>query len=158
MVDLIKQIGEIGAINVVVCTVLVCMLVVGAVSLKDQLFDKLGILTKKSLRENKINQQLEENTSRIKKLETDFKDMEENLYKKQEEYHEQSVSVRENLRGSQNDLKESLKELRSMMLDKEIDDMRWELLNFANAVINKEIITKSNTTMHSICTQSTSAY
>ena len=34
-------------------------------------------------------------------------------------------------------LQDSINELKTLLIDKEIDDMRWEMLDFANAVMNK---------------------
>lgn len=47
---------------------------------------------------------------------------------------EQSLEIQKKLTDNQQDLKDSILELKQLFIHKEIEDMRWELLDFANAI------------------------
>lgn len=49
---------------------------------------------------------------------------------------QQSIQIQKELMASQKQSDEKLEALTSMFIDKEIDDMRWEILNFCSALSN----------------------
>lgn len=94
MVDTIEKISEIGFSNVIISVLLISMLVVGFISLKDELFEKMGIVTKKSLKDAKINKRLDDIEHRLNDIENNVSKLKDGLYTKQDEYHEESIQIR----------------------------------------------------------------
>ena len=55
---------------------------------------------------------------------------------------EQSFDIQKQLTDSQTLLQNSVENLRKMLVNKEINDMRWEILDFSNAVMNGRVYNK----------------
>lgn len=89
----------------------------------------------KELRENAVNERLDTLESELKKVKTTFLD-------NQETYHGQSIEIRNNLQANQESLSNQMTELKQLFINKEIDDMRWEMLDFASAIMNKRRCSK----------------
>lgn len=129
------------------------------VTLEWLLVDKLGLETKKqreirrSQKELEDTKKLAEQTAKnLSELESrhshDEKEFRENLNKHMAEsekdrkilhqemktYSENRVKDREQSMLIQKELTSSMEKLTTMFLDKEIDDMRWEVLNFCAAL------------------------
>lgn len=136
MIDIINEITKLGPGTIIICIVLVASLVISGKTLWGNLLNAMDLKTGKSLREKELNERLDKMDRRISDVDSKINNTYEEMHNKQKLYHDQSVTIRNELKENQTELKYSIKELRTMLLDKEIDDMRWELLNFANAVIN----------------------
>lgn len=123
-IAIIKQIQEFGFVNVIMSIFVVSALVILIITGGQKLIDTLGLETKASLRDKNIDK-------RLTTLEQKICDFEAN----QEKYHSQSIAIRDKLKSNQSDLKDDIKELKNLLINKEIDDMRWEMLDFANAAM-----------------------
>lgn len=55
---------------------------------------------------------------------------------------DQSFDIQKQLTDSQTLLQNSVENLRKMLVNKEINDMRWEILDFSNAVMNGRVYNK----------------
>ena len=129
------------------------------VTLEWLLVDKLGLETKKQREIRRSQKELEDtkklaeqtakNLSELESRHTnDEKEFRENLNKHMSEsekdrkilhqemktYSENRVKDREQSMLIQKELTSSMEKLTTMFLDKEIDDMRWEILNFCAAL------------------------
>lgn len=123
--------------------------------------EKLGLETKKQRQRKAELKQLDDTTKlaqqtakNLSKLETqhtkDEKEFRENLnrhmtesekdrkalHQEMKQYSENRIKDREQSMRIQKELTSSMDKLTTMFLDKEIDDMRWEILNFCSAVSN----------------------
>lgn len=58
------------------------------------------------------------------------------LHKEMKQYSENRIKDREQSMRIQKELTSSMNKLAAMFLDKEIDDMRWEILNFCTSLSN----------------------
>lgn len=125
-IEQIQKIHEFGEINVVIVVLLVAALVIALKAGWEKLLDALGLETKSSLEKKALE-------TKIAELENKIADFEQN----QHTYHDQSIAIRDKLEDNQKVLQDGINELKTLLIDKEIDDMRWEMLNFANAVMNK---------------------
>lgn len=123
-IKIVKQIQDFGLTNVIMSVFIVAALVVLIITGGQKLIDTLGLETKASLRDKSIDK-------RLLDLEQKMLDFEIN----QEKYHTESISIRDKLKSNQSDLRDDIKELKNLLINKEIDDMRWEMLDFANAVM-----------------------
>ena len=125
-IEQIQKIHEFGEINVIIIVLLVAALIIALRAGWEKLLDALGLETKASLRQKTMDE-------KIARLEDKLKDFEQS----QHDYHAQSITIRDDLKANQENLQSGINELKSLLIDKEIDDMRWEMLDFANAVMNK---------------------
>lgn len=131
------------------------------ITLEWLLIEKLGLETKKQKERREDKEQLESTTELAKQtaknldqLENqhrkDEKEFRENLNKHMTEsekdrkalheemkrYSENRIKDREQSMQIQRELTSSMDKLAVMFLDKEIDDMRWEILNFCTSLSN----------------------
>lgn len=142
-VDSLKQIHEIGEYNVVLSAILLVILITCVILGIQKIKDALGLKTKSEIRKKEIDERFENIEKRISKYESRLNENADHFYNKQKEYHEQSITIRNELRDKQDSLSDkqdglidSISELKRMFVQKNIDDMRWEILNFANAVMS----------------------
>ena len=115
MIEIIERLGEMGPLTVIIIIALVVLLIPLAINGWKEFIDSLGYTTKKGLKEKK---QDEEMTN----LKNDFKDYQKNIYDKQQEYHQQSIDIRNGLverqgklEENQRDLREDIKSLTNML-------------------------------------------
>ena len=96
----------------------------------DQTLLPLFALYKKAQEERITN--LEEAVDNLFK---EINDNQDSLYKKQKVYHEQSIQIRDQLRENQDGLKNSLDEIKSLIINNSIESMRWEILDFSSSIM-----------------------
>lgn len=142
-INALDRIHEIGGYNVMLSAILLIVLVSLVVVAIGKIKDALGFKTKTELRHQEIDERFEKIETKIKNYEARLDENADNFYNKQKEYHEQSITIRNELRDKQDslskkqdDLITGMAELKQMLVQKDIDDMRWEILNFANAVMS----------------------
>ena len=54
----------------------------------------------------------------------------------QHNYHDQSINIRDKLEDNQKVLQDGINELKTLLINKEIDDIRTTILDFSNTVMN----------------------
>lgn len=142
-INALDRIHEIGGYNVILSAILLIVLVSLVVVAIGKIKDALGFKTKTELRHHEIDERFEKIEAKIKNYEARLDENADHFYNKQKEYHEQSITIRNELRDKQDSLSDkqdglidSISELKRMFVQKNIDDMRWEILNFANAVMS----------------------
>ena len=142
-INALDRIHEIGGYNVMLSAILLIVLVSLVVVAIGKIKDALGFKTKTELRHQEIDERFEKIEAKIKNYEARLDENADQFYNKQKEYHEQSITIRNELRDKQDslskkqdDLITGMAELKQMLVQKDVDDMRWEILNFANAVMS----------------------
>lgn len=145
-----QEIHEIGEYNAILSTILVITFIVLIVVGIQKIKDVFGLKTKDELYKQEIDKRLKNIEDRLnrhsdkishyeRKLHDIDKKMDEfadAFYERQKKYHDQSIVIRGELRDEQKEIKSSVLELRDLMIKKDINDMRWEILDFANAVMS----------------------
>lgn len=145
-----QEIHEIGEYNAILSTILVITFIVLVVVGIQKIKEVFGFKTKDELYRQEIDKRLKDIDDRLnrhsdkishieKKLHEVDKKVDESadaFHKKQEKYHDQTIVIRGELRDEQKEIKSSVLELRDLMIKKDINDMRWEILDFANAVMS----------------------
>ena len=145
-----QEIHEIGEYNAILSTILVITFIVLVVVGIQKIKDVFGLKTKDELYKQEIDKRLKNIEDRLnrhsdkishyeRKLHDIDKKMDEfadAFYERQKKYHDQSIVIRGELRDEQKEIKSSVLELRDLMIKKDINDMRWEILDFANAVMS----------------------
>lgn len=124
-IEQIQKIHEFGEINVIISLLLCAMLVIALRAGWEKLLDTLGLETKASLRQKALEQRLSDMEQKI----ADFEQSQHN-------YHDQSISIRDKLEDNQKVLQDGINELKTLLINKEIDDIRTTILDFSNAVMN----------------------
>lgn len=145
-----QEIHEIGEYNAILSTILVITFIVLVVVGIQKIKEVFGFKTKDELYRQEIDKRLKDIEDRLnrhsdkishieKKLHEVDKKVDESadaFYKRQEKYHDQTIIIRGELRDEQKEIKSSVLELKDLMIKKDINDMRWEILDFANAVMS----------------------
>lgn len=103
-IEQIQKIHEFGEINVIIVVLLVAALVIVLRAGWEKLLDALGLETKASLRQKALDQKLSDMEQKI----SDFEDS-------QHAYHNQSISIRDDLKTNQNTLCTQLTDLTNLM-------------------------------------------
>lgn len=148
--EIFQEIHEIGEYNAILSTILVITFIVLIVIGIQKIKDVFGFKTKDELYKQDIDKRLKDIDDRLnrhsdkishyeRKLHDIDKKMDEfadAFYERQKKYHDQSIVIRGELRDEQKEIKSSVLELRDLMIKKDINDMRWEILDFANAVMS----------------------
>lgn len=124
-IEQIQKIHEFGEINVIISILLCAMLVIALRAGWEKLLDALGLETKASLQKKALEQRLSDMEQKI----ADFE-------QSQHDYHEQSITIRDKLEDNQKVLQDGIGELKMLLINKEIDDIRTTILDFSNAVMN----------------------
>lgn len=143
MVDLIKEISELGLGTTMLGFFLALSAIVGIKAGIKKFKDIFGLVDAKELEHRELLGRistLEEKVKEVDKRVTDTSTMYDN---KLDGFHQQSIDIRGNLandiasvKGAQDDIKASLLDLKNMFIDNEIDTIRFEILDFANAVMD----------------------
>lgn len=129
MINTLNEINSQGIFTIILCVVLVLLLIVEGTKLWKGTLESLDLKSGKELRENALNERMDALENELENVKTTFLD-------NQKTYHGQSIEIRNNLQANQENLSKQMTELKQLFINKEIDDMRWEMLNFANAVMN----------------------
>lgn len=124
-IEQIQKIHEFGEINVIISLLLCAMLVIALKAGWEKLLDVLGLETKASLQKKALEKKLSDMEQKI----ADFEQSQHN-------YHDQSINIRDDLRTNQKVLQDGINELKTLLINKEIDDIRTTILDFSNAVMN----------------------
>ena len=112
-IEQIQKIHEFGEINVIISILLCAALDIALRAGWEKLLDVLGLETKASLQKKALEKKLSDMEQKI----ADFE-------QSQHEYHNQSISIRDKLEDNQKALQDGINELKTLLIDKEIDDMR----------------------------------
>lgn len=124
-IEQIQKIHEFGEINVIISLLLCAMLAIALKAGWEKLLDALGLETKASLQKKALEKKLSDMEQKI----ADFE-------QSQHDYHEQSITIRDKLEDNQKVLQDGIGELKMLLINKEIDDIRTTILDFSNAVMN----------------------
>lgn len=124
-IEFIEKLHEFGLINVIIILLSTAGLVIAIKAGGEKLLDALGLETKSSLQKKAL-------ADKIIELENKIADFEQS----QHDYHDQSISIRDKLEDNQKVLQDGISELKMLLINKEIDDIRTTILDFSNAVMN----------------------
>ena len=124
--------------TVVIGVLIAVGIVMVLVKLKDFVIETFGITTKSSLAK-------QEQARTIIEIQKDINNLKQEVQQfKDNRIHDrgQSFDIQKQLTDGQNTLTDSVENLRKMLINKEINDMRWEILDFSNAVMNGRVYNK----------------
>lgn len=139
MVEIFEQISSFGFANVVLGFLLAIAAFIGIKELIIKVKKTFGLVDVKELERQALLDRvssLEEKIKEVDKRVTDTSTMYDN---KLEGFHQQSIQIRGDLandifavKHTQDDIKSSLLDLKSLVLDDKIDTIRWEILEFSS--------------------------
>lgn len=114
-IEAIKQIHAFGEYNALLIAIYVTVLItLGKIGITKAL-EIWGIETKSSLYKKAQEKRIEGLEKAVKDLTEELDNREDNLYKKQKGYHEQSIQIRDDLRKNQEGLSNQISDLSQMM-------------------------------------------
>ena len=135
-IDAIKHVHEMGEINVLLSLLYIAIIIIALYTVGKKIMEVLGLETKASLYKKAQEQRIHDLEKEVKQLGEEIEDRENNLYRKQKGYHEQSIQIRDELKENQEGLKNGLKEIKALIINNSIENMRWEILDFSNAIMS----------------------
>lgn len=135
-IEAIKQIHAFGEYNALLVAIYVVVLFTLGKTGINKLIEIWGIETKSSLYKKAQEERIETLERAVKDLTKELDNREDNLYQKQKGYHEQSIQIRNDLKENQESLKNGLDEIKHLIINNSIESMRWEILDFSNAIMS----------------------
>lgn len=114
-VNAIKEIHEIGELNALLSLLYIAFIVIALYTIGKKLMEIFGFETKSSLYKKAQEQKISSLEDSVKKLTQEMDNREDNLYKKQQGYHEQSIQIRNELKQNQKGLSTQISDLSQMV-------------------------------------------
>lgn len=124
--------------TVVIGVLIAIGIVMLCVKIKDFVVSTFGITTKSALAKQAQEERIKDLNNQIIDLQKEVQQFKDNRIHDRD----QSFDIQKQLTDSQTLLQNSVENLRKMLVNKEINDMRWEILDFSNAVMNGRVYNK----------------
>lgn len=124
--------------TVVIGVLIAIGIVMLCVKIKDFVVSTFGITTKSALAKQAQEERIKDLNNQIIDLQKEVQQFKDNRIHDRD----QSFDIQKQLIDSQTLLQNSVENLRKMLVNKEINDMRWEILDFSNAVMNGRVYNK----------------
>lgn len=115
MVDLIKQIEDIGWSTALMYFFLIICVIITAVSGYKKVLSTLGLHSTQSIKEKESERKFADLQKQIDLLDQKIKQTQNSIISKQEQYHEQSIDIRNKLKDGQDGLKDDIHSLRLLL-------------------------------------------
>lgn len=115
MVELIEQLSTLGWGNAMLCFVLIICVIVTGISGYHKVLSALGLRSTKSIKEEQTEIRLNNMQEQINAVNEKIKQYQTSIVSKQEEYHAQSIAIRNDLRDGQDGLKENIHSLKQLL-------------------------------------------
>ena len=117
VVNIFNKINEIGWGVVIIAAILLLSLTISAKELVKKALSTLGLRTNASIEKEQLMNRLDDMQSEIETNRKLFDDYKSDSTKQQEEWHKQSIDIRDNLQENQNGLREDIQSLTNMFKD-----------------------------------------
>lgn len=124
--------------TVVIGVLIAIGIIMLCVKIKDFVVSTFGITTKSALAKQAQEERIKDLNNQIIDLQKEVQQFKDNRIHDRD----QSFDIQKQLTDSQTLLQNSVENLRKMLVNKEINDMRWEILDFSNAVMNGRVYNK----------------
>lgn len=124
--------------TVVIGVLIAIGIIMLCVKIKDFVVSTFGITTKSALAKQAQEERIKDLNNQIIDLQKEVQQFKDNRINDRD----QSFDIQKQLTDSQTLLQNSVENLRKMLVNKEINDMRWEILDFSNAVMNGRVYNK----------------
>lgn len=124
--------------TVVIGVLIAIGIVMLCVKIKDFVVSTFGITTKSALAKQAQEEHIKDLNNQIIDLQKEVQQFKDNRIHDRD----QSFDIQKQLTDSQTLLQNSVENLRKMLVNKEINDMRWEILDFSNAVMDGRVYNK----------------
>ena len=115
MIDLIQQINAFGWGNTLLCFFLIICVIITGISGYKKILSVLGLRSVKSIKDAETDQKIANLQDQINEINQKIKQTQASIITKQEEYHEQSIQIRNKLKDGQNDLKEDVHSVKVLL-------------------------------------------
>ena len=115
MIDLIQQINAFGWGNTLLCFFLIICVIITGISGYKKILSVLGLRSVKSIKDAETDRKIANLQDQINEINQKIKQTQASIITKQEEYHEQSIQIRNKLKDGQNDLKEDVHSVKVLL-------------------------------------------
>ena len=105
-----------------------------SIDLIDWVKKRFGIETKWDKKNNTTDKKIAELNIAVENVKRDLEDYKKENYEQQLQRREQSFDIQKKLTENQEKLESQLSDLHDIFVDKQIDDMRWSIINLATKV------------------------
>ena len=105
-----------------------------SIDLIDWVKKRFGIETKWDKKNNTTDKKIAELNKAVESLKKDLENYKKENYEQQLQRREQSFDIQKKLTENQEKLESQLTDLHDIFVDKQIDDMRWSIINLATKV------------------------
>ena len=117
MIEYINKVNEIGFSTFLICIILAALIIIGIKELGSKVLTALGLRTNKSIEKEKLTERLNNMQKEIDKNRNIINEYKISSAKQYEEWHQQSINIRNNLESNQSGLKEDIQSLTNMFKD-----------------------------------------
>ena len=117
MIEYINKVNEIGFSTFLICIILAALIIIGVKEISEKVLISLGLRTTKSIEKEKLMQRLNDMQKEIEKNKNILNEYKISSSKHYEEWHQQSINIRNNLEINQSGLKEDIQSLTNMFKD-----------------------------------------
>ena len=104
------------------------------IELIEKIKNRFGIETKWDKKDRTVEKKIAELENTVNDLKTDLENYKKKNYEEQLGRREQSLDIQKKLTQNQEKLESQLSDLHDIFVDKQIDDMRWSIINLATKV------------------------
>lgn len=104
------------------------------IELIEKIKNRFGIETKWDKKDRTVEKKIAELENTVNNLKTDLENYKKKNYEEQLGRREQSLDIQKKLTQNQEKLESQLSDLHDIFVDKQIDDMRWSIINLATKV------------------------
>ena len=151
MVSILEKINDFGASVVLLCFILVLLIIVNFDDLIKKVKKTLGLVDIDEIKEREFIERIEKLEKRIEAVDKKVDDTSGMYNNKLEGFHQQSIKIRGDLaddivevKNTQDEIKDVLKDFKKMFIDNEIDTIRWEILSFCSQICNGREFSKEH--------------
>ena len=117
MIEIINQITDIGWNTFFICIAIAVSLIVTMKAGWNKLLSVLGLRTTESIEKEQLTKRLDDMQKEINNTKEEINEYKISSAKQYEEWHQQSISIRNSLEANQSGLKEDIQSLTNMFKD-----------------------------------------
>lgn len=139
MIEIFKQLTEMGWATVVLTVILIVLFTPAAIKAWKEFWETLGFTSTKEIHETEQELKIKELDEKLEKYQND-------TLTRETTWHQQSIDIRDGLQQNQEhmvntmtDISKSLEDLKAELLNEKIERMRWRILDFATTLRNDHV-------------------
>ena len=141
MLDVLNKMNSVGWYTIIVSIILTILLIPLAKTGIDKFKEAMGWTDKRAIEKENLEKRLQDIEKKISDVDKRVTDTSTMYDTKLDGFHQQSIDIRGQLsddilavKSTQDDIKESILDLKHIVIDDKIDTIRWEILDFSSRI------------------------